>query len=106
MLRLVLAAGVAGLLATAAVAQSTPAPDTDADDDASTVAAASDERRYDPMRVICRKVRPPTGTRIQSSQTRQKMCMTAADWEQQELDAQEALGERDKGICGPGQCGG
>ena len=63
------------------------------------------EEDYDPLKIVCRKVRPPTGTRIISSQTRQRMCMTGADWEQQELDAQEVLRLRDEGVCGDPSCG-
>ena len=106
MLRLVLAAGVAGLLATAAFAQQQPSstePEA-AEPAQSTAANASDD--YDPLKVVCRKVRPPTGTRLITGQTRQTMCMSNADWEQQELDAQEALGERDKGICSGSSCAG
>lgn len=106
MLRLVLAAGAAaGLLATAAFAQPQPASSTEpAADPAPSTAVSADD--YDPLKVVCRKVRPPTGTRIISGQSRQTMCMSNRDWEQQELDAQEALRERDKGICSNGACGG
>ena len=44
----------------------------------------------DPHKVICRTARPPTGTRVNSGRSRNKICMTRADWEQAELGAQEA----------------
>jgi hypothetical protein len=102
LLRLILAAGLAGLLATTAVAQVDP-PTTEPAEDSTPVEAA-DTFDYDPLKIVCRKVRPPTGTRIISGQTRQSMCMSNVDWEQQELDAREVLRERDRGICAP-NCG-
>ena len=97
----------AALLAGAAVAAQDPgadsnrpgAPDADAE-------AAAQEDDFDPTKIVCRRVSPPTGTRVTGRQTRQRMCMSRADWEQQELDAQEALKVRDEGICSPRQCNG
>lgn len=106
MLRLILAASLAGLLASAATAQSEPSSSTEPTVDPATVVTAAEDEEYDPLKVVCRKVRPPTGTRVISGQTRQRMCMSNADWEQQELDAQEALRERDKGTCSGNACGG
>lgn len=104
MLRLAFLAGLAGLSSTIALAQAPaepPAPPPPA-----TPPATEEASRFDPTRIVCRTVRPPTGTRISDPRARQRLCMTQADWEQQELDAQEALKVRDKGVCSPGQCGG
>ena len=70
------------------------------------VEAADELMDFDPLKIVCRRVRPPTGTRLVGQQTRQQMCMSRADWEQQELDAQEALRERDKGVCSGSSCSG
>jgi hypothetical protein len=71
---------------------------------AASSAAIDIEGDSDPDKVICRSVRPPTGTRVQSGRSRQKLCMTRADWEEQERAAQEALKVRDSGLCAPGEC--
>lgn len=102
MRRLAIALAVtAALAAPASAAQdSTPAaPDAGAPAGAPAPEIAGEDADFDLLKIVCRKVRPPTGTRVVGSQTRQRMCMTKADWEQQELDAQEAFRERDTGIC-------
>jgi hypothetical protein len=62
---------------------STPEPTTNA-------ASTADAPANDPNKVICKNVKPPTGTRIGSARNRQRICQTRADWEQQEADAQAA----------------
>ena len=68
--------------------------------------AAADDGRLDPDKVICRTVRPPTGTRVANARTRQKVCQTRQQWEDQEREAQEALKVRDQGICTGKECTG
>lgn len=92
------------LVAGASAAQdpgATPDPTTAPSD---SVAVDADDLGDDMMKIVCRRVQPPTGTRIISAQTRQHMCMSRADWEQMALDAQEVLNERDRGVCAP-DCG-
>lgn len=99
-------AGAAGILATAASAQPSlqgAAPPEPMTNPATTADTSSD---HDPNKVICRNVRPPTGTRLGSSRNRQRICQTREQWEQQEREAQEALKVRDRGTCSPGQCSG
>jgi len=91
MLRLVLAASAAALISSAAFAepgagglQSAPEPSSNSATTADPSASA------DPSKVICKNVKPATGTRLTSSRSRQRICMTKADWEQQEAEAQEA----------------
>ena len=55
--------------------------------------------RLDPNKVICRTIRPPTGTRVASARNQRKVCQTRQQWEAQEREAQEALRVRDRGIC-------
>jgi hypothetical protein len=89
MVRLALLAGSALLLSTAAMAQpmaqSSGAPEPMANPTSTADASASD-----PDKIICRNVKPPTGTRLGSARNRQRVCQTKADWEQQEAEAQEA----------------
>ena len=110
MLRLTtIATGIAALLlAGAATAgqdpESTPvelpsAPEADVD-------AAIERDVFDAMKVVCKRVRPPTGTRIIGQQTRQQMCMTRSDWDILEQETQEAIRERDKGVCSGSSCAG
>lgn len=80
--------------APAPVAGTTPSP------------PAADDGRLDPDKVICRTVRPPTGTRVANGRTRQKICQTREQWEDLERDAQEALKVRDRGICTGDNCSG
>jgi hypothetical protein len=104
MLRLAFLAGLGCLAYTTALAQEAtppappPAPATEP--------ATGEASRFDPTRIVCRTVKPPTGTRISDPRARQRLCMTQGDWEQQELDAQEALKVRDRGVCSPGECSG
>jgi hypothetical protein len=105
MLRLFTITVAVGVLASAAAAQqpaevSAPEPTTNSDGTADTIG------RDDPTKVICRSVRPPTGTRVTSARTRQKVCLTREQWDQQAREAQEALKVRDSGVCSPGECSG
>lgn len=58
-----------------------------------TVTADGEAR--DPLKVICRKAPPPTGTRVRTSRTRQQICMTQADWDLLAQDAQDATRDMD-----------
>lgn len=101
-LRLTLiAVGIAGVLATTAAAQvgGSSARPSEAPEPMSNPTTTADSRNDDPDKVICRSVRPPTGTRVKSSRTRTKVCMTKGEWEQQEREAQELIKERDRGTC-------
>lgn len=108
MLRFALTAGLAGLLATAAVAQpSVPQSPTEpgmpsaAD---ATVTSPSGAAVSDPDKVICKTVKPPTGTRVGSARNRTKMCMTKGEWDEQARQAQEQLNQRNSGICSGSEC--
>lgn len=114
MLRIVLAAGLAGLLATAAIAQpDVPAasepggamPSAPGSSSGVTTTTPTDPNA-DPDKVICRTVKPPTGTRVSSSRTRTKLCMTKREWDQQAVEAQEQLNQRNRGTCSGGNCAG
>ena len=85
-LRLALIAGVAGLLSSAAVAE--PSVPTGTSEPTTNASTTADSSANDPNKVICKNVKPPTGTRLASSRNRQRICQTKADWDQQELDAQ------------------
>ncbi len=85
-----LAAGA--LLAGSVTAQEAPATPS-APAEASSGADAGSDRD----KVICRYVKPPTGTRVGSSKNRQRICQTKAEWEQQAAEAQDALKIRDRG---------
>jgi hypothetical protein len=90
MRRLVLISAAAMLVAGSASAQPqqfqnrAPEPSTNPSTTADQMSGS------DPDKVICKNVKPPTGTRIGSARNRQRICQTKADWEQQELEAQEA----------------
>lgn len=108
MVRLAFLVGVVALASTLAVAQ--PAPvETETTATGAAAGAATDNGAAsdnDPSKVICRNVKPPTGTRLASSRNRQRVCMTKAEWDDQAREAQEALKVRDSGVCSPGQCSG
>lgn len=90
MMRLVLIAGLAGLIATSAVAQpAANAPSGAPEPSTNSAMTADTSSNNDPNKVICKNVKPPTGTRLGSSRNRQRICQTKADWDQQELEAQE-----------------
>lgn len=105
MLRLALVAGLAGLLATAAVAQ-THLQATEPSSRTPPDISPSPADATDPDKVVCKTVRPPTGTRVSSGRTRSKMCMTKADWDEQARQAQEMLKLRDSGMCPNEKCSG
>ena len=67
------ATSVAAQTADASLATSEPVASTDADADS--------------QKVICRRVAPPTGTRL-SSRSRQQLCMTKSDWDIMAAEAQ------------------
>lgn len=73
------------------------------DDD---LGAAPEARRYDPLKILCRRIRPQTGTRIVRDRGDERLCQTMAEWDRQSELGQEALRERDRGVCGSPDCGG
>jgi hypothetical protein len=73
-----------------------------ADDDVGAVAA---DRRYDPLRVVCKRSRPRTGSRVVRDAGDTRICQTMAEWDRQAELGQEALRQRDRGTCGPNPCG-
>lgn len=80
----------------------TPARSAVPDDD---IGAPPEARRFDPMKVLCRRISPRTGTRIVRDRGDQRLCQTMAEWDRQAELAQEELRERDRGICGSPDCG-
>lgn len=106
MLRFALIAALAVTGSTTAMAQPSAQAPMNAPEPITNSSTTADTSSTDPDRIICRNVKPPTGTRIASARSRQRVCMTKADWEQQEREAQEALRVRDSGVCSPGECGG
>lgn len=94
-------------LAGAAVAQpadpapAAPARSGVADDD---VGAAPVDRRYDPQRVVCKRSRPRTGSRVVRDPGDTRICQTMAEWDRQAELGREALAARDRGTCGAGGC--
>jgi len=103
-LRIVLAAGLAGVIASAAVAQ--PSPATGTTEPMTNPPSTADASAGDPDKVICKNVKPPTGTRVGSSRNRQRICQTKAEWDQQAREAHEQLRVRDKGTCSGASCSG
>jgi len=77
------------------------APPTPPEPTTNPTTTADDAARGDPDKIVCRSMRPPTGTRMRSARTRQKVCMSKADWEQQEEEARQMLKLRDSGFCTP-----
>lgn len=71
-----------------------------ADDD---IGEAPKVRNFDPLRMLCRRVRPKTGTRIVSAKNDSRICLTQEEWERRTEVAREALRERDRGVCS-GSC--
>jgi hypothetical protein len=104
-LRLALVVGLSGVIATSAIAQSDASAPA-ASNGSSAAASTPTDPDYDPNKVICKTVKPPTGTRVGSSRNRQRVCQTRAAWDDQAREAQESLRVRDKGVCSPGQCAG
>jgi hypothetical protein len=93
------------LAATGVVLMAGAAAPATAAEGGSAPAAADD--RYDPDKVICRTIRPPTGTRVASARNQRKVCQTRQQWQDQEREAQEALKVRDRGLCtNPDRCKG
>ena len=88
MFRIVLIAGVAGLISTSAMAQAFGGAEPP--EPTSNPPMTADPSAGDPNKVVCKNSKPPTGTRVRSSRTRTKVCMTKAEWDQQAAEAQEA----------------
>lgn len=106
MYRLALAASLAGLLATAAVAQTELQSTEPSSTNPPASTAEADAGKSDSSKVVCKTVKPPTGTRVGSSRSRTRICMTKGEWDEQARAAQEELKVRDRGICSPGECSG
>jgi hypothetical protein len=98
---------ILAMAGSAAAQQADPAatassrPSAVADDD---VGVAPAKRRFDPLKMLCRRVRPKTGTRISRAPSDERICLTAAEWERREEVARDVLETRDRGTCGPGGC--
>lgn len=73
-----------------------------ADDD---LGEAPKVKAFDPTRMLCRRVRPKTGTRIARGPASERMCLTAEEWDRRAEVAQEVLEARDRGTCGSTGCG-
>ena len=87
-------AALASLAAAGSLAAQEPAaPDV-------VEAVADGPARIDMQEVVCRNVRPPTGTRLQKRRT-ERVCMTRAEWDHQSQEAQDARRRMDNGTCGP-----
>lgn len=89
LLRFALAAGLAGLVATAVAAQPSVRADAGAPEPAINPSTTADTSAADPDKIICRNVKPPTGTRVASARNRLRICLSKADWDIQEREAQE-----------------
>jgi hypothetical protein len=106
LLRFALIAGLAGVISTAAMAQPSAQSPGSAPEPTTNATSTADASANDPDKVICRNVKPPTGTRLGSARNRQRVCQTKEQWDEQARAAQEALKVRDSGICAPGECSG
>jgi len=109
MFRVALAFSLAALAAASAHAmpslQVTAAPDPSTPDTSAATAVTSDR---DPMKVVCRAMRPPTGTRIQT-RDRVRICQSQEQWDAQATEAQGAARDavngssvNNKEFLGPG----
>ena len=76
-------------------------PSAVADDN---IGEAPKARRYDPTRIVCKKTKPKTGSRVVRDYGDQRICLTMAEWDRQTQAAQDLLKERDRGVCGAGGC--
>ena len=92
-------AGVATVPASAQVAERAPASEP-GPPPADTADVGAEGAGEDGDKVVCRTVKPPTGTRVSSGRSRQRRCMTKDQWEQEAREAQEFLKLRDSGVCG------
>ena len=72
-----------------------------ADDDIGTAPA---DARSDPDRVVCRRTKPRTGSRLVRDSGDTLICQTEAEWERAAELGREVLKERDRGLCAP-SCG-
>jgi len=92
--RIILLAGAAGLLSTAAIAQPELRASTPPEPSSATAPSTSTDAKAevdDPDKLICKTVKPVTGTRVSSARTRTKMCMTKREWDEQAEEAKQAL---------------
>jgi hypothetical protein len=67
---------------------------------------APEARRYDATQVVCRRTRPPTGSRVARGPRGERICLTMAEWDRRSDEAQQNLRERDRGLCGGHASGG
>ncbi|HYE43755.1 MAG TPA: hypothetical protein VEA15_10215 [Caulobacteraceae bacterium] len=86
----------------ARAAETPPAPAV-SDDDIGTAAA---ERRYDPTKIICRRTRPPTGSRVSRGPRGERICLTTAEWDRRSEEARQNMRDGDRGVCGGHASGG
>ncbi len=90
MLRFALVIGLAAAVSTAAFASPLLQAQGNTPEPADNPSTTGDTSRFDPGKVICRNVKPPTGTRLSGSRNRQRICMTQADWDQEAEEARAA----------------
>ncbi|MBX7248071.1 MAG: hypothetical protein K1X35_03365 [Caulobacteraceae bacterium] len=103
MIRTLLTISALTLASSAWAAPEVPAPNPPEPMTNPSTTADATGADQDPEKVICRTVRPPTGTRVTSGRTRQRICQTRAQWDDQAREAQEGLREvRDRGVCSGG----
>jgi len=105
--RLVVALGVLAIAGTAqaqmleprapASEPSSAIPDSD-------IGEAPEADRYDPKRVVCRRTKPPTGTRVVRGKRSEKICLAQDEWDRRSELGQETLKQRDRGTCGSEGC--
>jgi len=90
----VLLAGAMALAAVTAVAAQPMFGGEPPEPSAGSFAPTADEKareNVDPDKVVCKTVKPVTGTRVSSARTRNKVCMTQREWDQQADEAKEGL---------------
>ncbi len=105
-----LAAVVAIAIAGSASAQT---PDSDPPSPPSSRSAVADDdlgeapavRRYDPMRIVCRRTRPPTGTRVITRGRDSRICLSMEEWDRRAEEAQSVFDEANRGACTTNSCG-
>ena len=68
------------------------------------VGSAAPDRRYDAQRIVCKRTRPRTGSRVVRDRGDTRICQTMAEWDRQGDLGREALAARDRGTCGSGGC--
>lgn len=88
---------LAGLAIATSLAAQTPDPEAE-----QAQIEADVRERIDLEEIVCRNLRPPTGTRIQRRRT-ERVCQTRREWEHRTEEAQAARRAMDNGTCG-GRC--